>query len=214
MMALVMADLQDRLLEQPSTLGVQFGPGEEQQQTIPGSPGKPFRGLSVLNPSSKTIHIGFEGGSTTGGGLQCPPWSALVWPVRFIQLSLAVSHEDAETGTAEVHVARLPAPPQQPFLGSYGLPSVYAPTLASPREVAVGTVSGVVLAKNGSRKGLSIQNTGSVNVSLGLGLVAIAGHDVVLEPGGSWDGTIGTVLWRGQVNAIAGAASTLAVVEV
>lgn len=88
-------------------------------------------------------------------------------------------------------------------------------TTGAGSNAPTGT-SAQVVAANTSRRGLSIVNTGTVDVSLGLGATAVAGSGILLAAnGGAWDGLISGVLWTGAVNAITTTGTgALGVVEV
>lgn len=77
-------------------------------------------------------------------------------------------------------------------------------------QVSVDAASELLVAANPARLGLEVVNTHATNwVYLGLGETAVASSGIALAPnGGSWDGTVSGVLWRGLVNAIAGGAAT------
>jgi hypothetical protein len=76
-------------------------------------------------------------------------------------------------------------------------------TSTSPNTVLVKTTSTEVLPANLGRQGLSIVNTGTTNMYLGLGKAAVLKEGILLEPGGSWDGVDGDELWTGSVFGIA-----------
>lgn len=90
-----------------------------------------------------------------------------------------------------------------------------ARTSEDPRTISVAVASTSVLPENLERKGLSVVNDSAATIYLGLGKAAVLHNDIVLLPGGSWNGRLSEILWLGEVNAIATvAASSLCVVEV
>jgi hypothetical protein len=86
-------------------------------------------------------------------------------------------------------------------------------TPASPTVTTVGNVSGVAVAANVNRKGLTLVNTSNNIISLGFGATAVAGSGVTLYPGGVFN--MGEYdFYTGAVNAIANVAfSSLAIQE-
>jgi hypothetical protein len=184
------------------------------------------KSIAVLNFSAVTVYLGMGGASASpGNGFPIPASSFLQLPV-VASPPIEVAGVQAElAGVPQamiafirfrhlVHLAAGPLAATGSSGGASAIVSASAVTSESPRSVVVGAASAPVIAANTERKGLSIENTGKEAVSLGLGAAAVLGDDIVVEPAGSWDGTISGVLWRGAVNAIAAAASTLAVVEV
>lgn len=179
------------------------------------------KSFAVLNFSAVTIYLGLGGASATAGnGFPIAATSFLQLPVETNEVKIACPAAELEgVGQAMVafvryrHLVNLAGGPLSSGAVSAAA-GVAAVTAGSPRSVVVGVATAVVIPANPTRKGLSIENTGEGNVSLGLGNPAIVGDDVVLQPGGSWDGTISGRLWQGAVNSIAAAPSSLAVVEV
>lgn len=215
-------ELQALFARKGGDLSTHFLTAENPKEEIASLPCLSF---AVLNFSAVTIEFGFGGRSATpGNAIPVPPSSFLQLPIEtniaVIGATLAELSEVEQAMVAFVrfrHLVNLEAGPLSGGGGGGSTPAsetANVVTAKSPRSVAVGLASGAVIAANPERKGLSIENTGANAVSLGLANPAIVGDDVVLEPAGSWDGTISGVLWRGAVNAIAAAASSLAVVEV
>lgn len=206
-----LVDLTQRWIQQPDRHPLRFGEGLPLEQSIKGFPEDAFHGVVVINPTGRTLQLGLNVGAAIGSGLFIPAGFMLVWPGQYANLSILA---DQAIGPAEtVTVLRLRYPPSEAQLFAIGpqATQIVAPT--SPRSVNVAGASVQVLAANPNRKGLSIV-AGAAAVSLGLGAVAIVGDDITLAANGSWDGMIGPVLWRGEVTAIAGEATKIAVVEV
>jgi hypothetical protein len=181
------------------------------------------KSIAVLNFSAVTMYLGLGGASPTpGNGYPIPAFSFLQLPVEVSPpVEVAATESDLEgAGNAMGacirfrHLVHLAAGPLGTVPSSSSTASASAVTSESPRSIAVGAASAAVIAANATRKGLSVENTGKESVSLGLGAGAVLGEDVVIEPAGSWDGTISGVLWKGAVNSIAAVGSSLAVVEV
>jgi hypothetical protein len=183
------------------------------------------RSFAVLNFSPVTIQVGWGGRSATAGNAMpvlANSYIQLPLETNSVILGAAPSEIEEAGGQAMVMFIRyqhLMGLAGGPLTGAGGGAAGTAETAntvtgASPGTVAVGNVSGLVIAANTTRKGLNIQNTGASTVSLGLGHPAVLGRDLVLAPEASWDGRVSGALWRGAVNAIATAAGTLAVVEV
>lgn len=208
-------ELRRRYIDQPALDRITFGAGEQAQQTLLGNQKHLFYGVAVFNPTGKPIYVGFSAGTSQGSPTVCLPGELLVWPAKFSEVSLAVSASDAAGPLETVTVLRLQAPPAQPMASVIGPSAASALTATSPvNPVVVGLASAAVIAGNTLRRGLSIVNPTKVSISLGLGVPAVLGAQIVLEPAGSWNGTTSGVLWKGAVNSIAAEAATLAVVEV
>jgi hypothetical protein len=67
----------------------------------------------------------------------------------------------------------------------------------------VTTSTGVVVASNSTRTGFQVVNDSDTTVYLGLGTAALANAGIRLNAnGGSWDGRVSNILWKGAVNSI------------
>ena len=77
----------------------------------------------------------------------------------------------------------------------------------------VTTTSSTILAANPNRKDALIINTGAVDVFLSRGGTAVASRGIILKAGGSAYEINGSNLYKGAVNAIASAATSLLVSE-
>jgi hypothetical protein len=108
---LSLLDLRRRYIDQPVSSLIPFGEGVA-QDTLRGNQEHPFYGVAILNPSPKTVYIGFAAGAAQGSPLFCPPGSALVWPGKYTELSLAVNAADANGPQATITVLRLQYPPE------------------------------------------------------------------------------------------------------
>jgi hypothetical protein len=181
-----------------------------------------LKSFTIVNFSTVTVYLGMGGASSTAGNaFPIPPLSFMQFPIETNVAKIGAALTDLESvGSAEVafirfrHLVNFAAGNLSAASAGASSSGVSAVTSKSPRSVAVGVASAAVIAANPERRGLSIENTSETPVSLGLGQPAVVGDDVVLQPAGSWDGTISGVLWRGAVNAIATAVSSLAVVEI
>lgn len=181
-----------------------------------------LKSFTIVNFSTVTVYLGMGGASSTpGNAFPIPALSFMQFPIETNVAKIGAALTDLESvGSAEVafirfrHLVNFAAGNISGASAGASSSGVSAVTAKSPRSAAVGIASEPVIAANPERRGLSIENTGEKPVSLGLGQAAIVGDDVVLQPSGSWDGTISGVLWRGAVNSIATAASSLAVVEI
>lgn len=196
------------------------------KQSMPGEKGlvgedifqlEECRSFAVLNFSQVTVFLGFGGKpAREGGGIPIPPGSYLQLPVD-TNIARIAAELPALEGVEQAlvcfvrfkHLVSLIAGPL-----ANSPPTASKVTATSPRKVATANASAEVIGPNPRRNGLSIVNGGESNVSLGLGAEAVSGDDIVLIPGGSWDGRISGVLWRGAVNAVSAKASSLAVVEI
>lgn len=89
------------------------------------------------------------------------------------------------------------------------------PVITSVTETApsVTTTSSTILAANFNRKEALIINTGTVDVFLSRGGTAVVGRGIVLKAGGSAYEINGSNLYRGAINAISSAATSLLVSE-
>lgn len=105
--------------------------------------------------------------------------------------------------------------------GSFSSTPPSSNTSSVPAQQTIGTTSVQVIAANASRKGLSIQNTGTTVLKLGLGQTPTqTAYHIALRAGGAaddgsserWDGTISGVVWTGAVNAISPSAGGTVVV--
>lgn len=185
------------------------------------------RSFAVINFSEVTVQVGWGGRSASPGmGTPLLAESFLQLPLETNAVILGASTSELEAAGGQGamvmfiryrHLMGLAAGPLQGSAGGGGggaAETASAVTAGSPGIIEAGVASTAVLPANPSRKGLTIQNTGATAVSLGLGHAAVIGHDLVLEPGASWDGLISGRLWRGAVNAIAAAPTSLAVAEV
>lgn len=210
-------ELDRRWVFAPDRTTLSFGAGQQPEQTILGNQQHPFYGVCVLNRTAKSVFVGFEAGQGIGSPLICPPFSVLVWPARYVQLSLAVGVEDALGPVAEISVLRLQVPPTAPAIFSYGTASSTSSAAHSQASDIALTNAGssVVVTANAERRGLEVVVTGEQPARLGLGQAAAVGDGIYLAGGGgSWDGLLSRSLWLGSVNAIAqGAATTIAAVE-
>jgi hypothetical protein len=208
-------DLRRRYIHQPDRDRLVFGAGEPAEQTLIGNEEHPFYGVTVLNPTAKTVFLGFQAGQAQGSPLFVPAGTGLTWPARYTQLSVAVSPADAAAAQASVTVLRLQYPPE-PLVFSYS-PALAAAVVKSQPEDAVVTnaASVTILAANQLRKGMEIVNAGLVAVRLALGQPATAKHGLLLSGGGgTWNGLLSNALWTGSVTAITEAGeTTVAVVE-
>lgn len=91
---------------------------------------------------------------------------------------------------------------------------VVTTTSENPRAVKIKTSSTAVLPQNLNRNGLNLLNDSANNIYISLEETAELHKDLILFPGGSWDGIISGKLWLGQVNGIAASESNLLVTEV
>ena len=182
------------------------------------------KSFTVVNFSAITVQVAFGGtSSSAGGAMPVQEYSWIQIPTDVNTATLA-AEASALAGVGQAMVFFIRYENLMPFGGgtlsgstgggSGARETAAAVTSESPRSVKVKVTSTSVIAANATRKGLSVENTGTVPISLGLGAAAVAGDDIVLEPAGSWDGTISGTLFTGAVNAIAGSETTLAVVEV
>jgi hypothetical protein len=200
----------------PDLQQLTFGAGMAQEQSILGNPQHPFYGVTVLNRTAKTLYMNFGTSGAWKSPLIISPYSGLTWPARYVDLSFAVESGEATGTRATVNVLRLQEPPGAPSTFGYGGPSELATSVyaGSISTFTVGLASALVVGENTERRGLELQQqTTGAKVYLGLGKAAVAGSGLMLEPGGSWNGTISGLLWRGAVYAIGSAAATLGVVE-
>lgn len=85
-------------------------------------------------------------------------------------------------------------------------------TVSSPTTATVGVATGVVIATNANRKGLTIVNVSANKVSFGLGVSAVLNSGITLYPGGVWvmDEFTFTIA---AVNGIASAASSVVSIQ-
>jgi hypothetical protein len=205
-------DLWRRYVDQPDRAYLTFGEGSASQETQKGNPGHPFYGIAVLNPSPKTIYVGFEAGAAQGSPLFCPPGFGLVWPAKYMQASFAVSAADAAGPAANITVLRLQYPPA-PAVFPLGPESLSALN-SQPLDLAIPEADTELLPANALRRGLDIYNIGATTVRLALGRTAEAKRGLVLAKGERWTGRISEALWRGSIHAFSeGGAGTLAVLE-
>jgi hypothetical protein len=102
----------------------------------------------------------------------------------------------------------------QPFIqvDASGTAITSALTPNAPTSVSVTTSSTTIIAANTARKRLEIKNTGSARISFGLGVAAVNGSGIVLDPGQSYCFETSN-LYTGGIRGIATATSTLAVQE-
>lgn len=112
-------ELQRRWVSQPARSRHAFGLGQQADQTVMGNDAEPFRGVALLNPTPMTINVGFNAGSSIGSSLFCPPYSMLVWPAQFVNVSLGVNASDAASTEGEVTLLRLQQPPTAPAVYPY-----------------------------------------------------------------------------------------------
>lgn len=173
------------------------------------------RSFAVINLSNIVLQVGWGGRLASGGG------ATPVTSLSFLQIPTDCNNcEISGTGLTATpavflfvryrHIAHLAG-------GSLdgGREVVGAVTPESPRKVALGAgVSTAVLPANLERRGILITNTSAAKISLGLGQAAVEGDDIVLEPGGSWGGTISGVLWQGAINGFSAAGGSVTVVEI
>jgi hypothetical protein len=68
--------------------------------------------------------------------------------------------------------------------GTWVVNTKNALTANSPAAASVGLTSAQVLASNASRKGLTLTNTSTANISLGFGSAAVLNSGITLYPGG------------------------------
>jgi hypothetical protein len=204
-------DLRQRWAKQPPRSVHSFGEGEQEEQTIRGNPTDAFHGVVILNPTGKTISVGFQAGGALGSPLIVPPGSALVWAAEFQNVSLAAK---ASGPVESVVVLRLFYPPAQPMVLNYAAAKASV-THSQVEDVAVKEASVTVLAANTARLGMEIVNRGAKAVRLALGVEAEKKHGLwIAKEGGSWNGMLSAALWLGSVNAICDEGeTTLAVVE-
>lgn len=85
-------------------------------------------------------------------------------------------------------------------------------TPAAPSSYTVGATSGQAVASNSNRKGVTIINMGTVNVSLGFSNAAVADSGITLTPNGSYVMDEYTYT-TGAINAICSSSSSLAIQE-
>jgi hypothetical protein len=165
--------------------------------------------------SSGNIKTTGSGGG--GGGTSEPDEAAFVAGTT---PGVPIMGYDSSTG--EVLIAALsPGTRILEVAGTFSSSPPTSSTASSPAQKTVGTSAGSILASNGSRKGCSVQNTGTTVIKLGLGAnpSGTAYHIALRAGGGSddgsserWDGTISGVLWQGAVDAISSAAGGTCVV--
>lgn len=207
-------DLQSKYSLQPVSSRETFGTGEPPEKTLRGAPELPFNGVAILNPTAKRIMVGYSQTGGVGSSLYVPPASCMIWPAKFVQLSLAVSEADAGGPVEAIHVLRLPFPPETAQILPYGQLQAQSASLQAPDVAVAANV--LLIRANSQRRGLLITNTGAEAMRLGLGQAAEAARGIfVAAKGGVWNGKVGDVLWRGEVNGIGeGAGTTAGVVEV
>jgi len=74
----------------------------------------------------------------------------------------------------------------------------------SPGKVAVKTTNTEILKENTARNGLEVVNAGGNAVYLNFGKAATIETGLMLgASGGSWDGHLGGLVWRGSIFGIA-----------
>lgn len=84
---------------------------------------------------------------------------------------------------------------------------------------AAGTAgaSGSIIAANAERNGLRVTldsaSTGPIYLLLGSGTASATNFHICLAAGGTWDGRIGDVLWRGAIQCF-GTGGHFGVIEV
>jgi hypothetical protein len=91
-------------------------------------------------------------------------------------------------------------------------PSVLTP--AAPAAVSVGVTSGLAVAANASRKGLTLVNTSANIISIGLGVAAVLYSGITLNAsGGAFEMGIGSKCTSAVYAIASGATSNLAIQE-
>lgn len=201
-----------RIFADPGLIRVTLGVNGQvdPEHTIRGDQRDPYNGVAILNPTSATLSVGFQAGTGYLAPLTVPPFSFVIAPERYTNLSLALlkPSDAAQTYTSPVTVLRLRVPPQ-PSAGPYGAPNA-APALAAAnpgQAVNVTTAGTLVAAANPARRELTIVNGQSTGwVTLGLSSSAPAAWaGIPLAPGG---GSYTTNEHDGAVSAIAHTATT------
>jgi len=133
-------------LRQPDTRTLTFGVGNDAEQTLPGDPRTPWRGIAILNPTALTIYAG-AGPSAQQPGLIVPPYSWICAPVNYPDYTLGVGAADAAGAAATITVIRLHQPPAGVRAGQLGAPGVpLADSVGTFGEVVGTRGSGVTLA--------------------------------------------------------------------
>lgn len=125
-----------RWLLTPRSQTVVFGEGHEAEQTFRGNEQLPFRGVAIMNPTARAVHVAFGPGGAASSALVCPPYSALIWPATYSVLSLAVASSAAAGAPEAIEVLELFDPPPLPSTAPYG-----APALASSPELLIAAGS-------------------------------------------------------------------------
>jgi hypothetical protein len=164
----------------------------------------------IIGPADIVIPVNVVAG---GGGAESSFGSA------FPGTGIAVGAKDS--GGVNMQPLNLDAGGNLKIVGSFSSTPPTSNTSNAPAQTAVGTSSVAALAANASRKGCSVQNTGTTVIKLGFGQTPTqTAYHRALRAGGSsddgtsyfWDGTISGVLWTGAVNAISSASGGTCVV--
>lgn len=92
-------------------------------------------------------------------------------------------------------------------------------TTQSGSATLTGGASAQLIAANQNRNGLQVTvdpGAGAVNVYLllGTGTASATNFHIGLAAGGSWDGTVGTSVWRGAVQFFSAGTPKVGVAEV
>jgi hypothetical protein len=126
-----------------------------------------------------------------------------------------------DSGGVNMQPLNLDAGGNLKIAGSFSSTPPSSNTSNVPAQTSVGTSSVSILAANASRKGCSVQNTGTTRILLGLGQTPTGtAYHVALPACGTsndgssprWDGTISGVVWTGTINGIGSAGGGTVVV--
>jgi hypothetical protein len=143
-------DLGARWAHQPATSRIRVGGGEPGTQSLLGNPTERFHGVALLNPTAKTVFLGFGPSGSVGSALLCPPGTGLIWPAEYTDLSVTVSPADAALAAGEVLLLRLPYPPAAPELFPYGAtPTLLNTASGNPEAQRTPTIF-IPLAQGGT----------------------------------------------------------------
>jgi methionine-rich copper-binding protein CopC len=109
----------EKSLRAPSLRVVEFGEGKEDVQQFSGELDASYAGLAIFNPTAKKIQFDTTRRSSADTAMHVPAKSWLVWPVPFVDLTLAVAAAEAGGPVETVVVLRLWVPPPAPAAGAY-----------------------------------------------------------------------------------------------